>query len=73
MPDWRQLSLADQAAWVIGSGFGAGFSPIAPGTVGSLAAAAILYGLSSLLSFGPRGECPPKQSQIPEPRFGTSS
>ena len=52
MPDWRQLSLADQAAWVIGSGFGTGFSPIAPGTVGSLAAAVILYGLSSLLSFG---------------------
>ena len=52
MPDWRQLSLADRAAWVIGSGFGAGFSPIAPGTVGSLAAAVILYGLSSLLSFG---------------------
>ena len=52
MPDWRQLSLADQAAWVIGSGFGAGFSPIAPGTAGSLAAAVILYGLSSLLSFG---------------------
>ena len=52
MPDWRQLSLADQAAWVIGSGFGAGFSPIAPGTAGSLAAAVILYGLSWLLSFG---------------------
>ncbi len=52
MPDWRRLSLADQAAWVIGSGFGAGFSPIAPGTVGSLAAAVILYGLSSLFSFG---------------------
>ena len=52
MPDWRRLSLADRAAWVIGSGFGAGFSPIAPGTVGSLAAAVILYGLSALLSFG---------------------
>ncbi len=55
MPDWRRLSLADQAAWVIGSGFGAGFSPIAPGTVGSLAAAVILYALSSLLSSGFRG------------------
>ena len=52
MPDWRQLSLADQAAWVIGTGFGTGFSPIAPGTVGSLASAVILYGLSLLLSFG---------------------
>ena len=43
MPDWRQLSLTDKLAWIIGSGFGAGFSPIAPGTAGSLAAALILY------------------------------
>ena len=46
MPDWRQLSLADKLAWIIGSGFGAGFSPIAPGTAGSLAAALILYFVS---------------------------
>jgi phosphatidylglycerophosphatase A len=43
MPDWRQLLLTDKLAWIIGSGFGAGFSPIAPGTAGSLAAALILY------------------------------
>ena len=43
MPDWRQLSLTDKMAWIIGSGFGSGFSPIAPGTAGSLAAALILY------------------------------
>ena len=42
MPDWRQLSLTDKLAWIIGSGFGSGFSPIAPGTAGSLAAL-ILY------------------------------
>ena len=46
MPDWRQLSLTDKLAWIIGSGFGAGFSPIAPGTAGSLAAALILYFVS---------------------------
>ena len=41
MPDWRQLSWVDRLAWVIGTGFGSGFSPIAPGTAGSAAAGAI--------------------------------
>ncbi len=41
MPDWRQLSWADRLAWVIGTGFGSGFSPIAPGTAGSAAAVAV--------------------------------
>ncbi len=45
MPDWRQLSLADKVAWVIGSGLGSGFSPIAPGTVGSAVAVAIFAGV----------------------------
>ena len=30
-------------AWVIATGFGTGLSPVAPGTVGSLAAAALYY------------------------------
>ena len=34
-------------AWVIATGFGTGLSPVAPGTVGSLAAA-VLYYLSPL-------------------------
>ena len=38
MPDWSTLSWGDRLAWLIGSGFGCGFSPIAPGTVASAAA-----------------------------------
>ena len=38
MPDWSALSWGDRLAWLIGSGFGCGFSPIAPGTVASAAA-----------------------------------
>ena len=34
-PDWRVLSPGDQVAWFIGSGFGMGFVPVAPGTFGS--------------------------------------
>ena len=33
----------DRIAWFIGSGFGCGLSPLAPGSVGSFAAAIILY------------------------------
>ena len=36
-------SWPDRIAWLIGSGFGCGLSPLAPGSVGSLAAVAILY------------------------------
>ena len=43
MADWRRLSWSDRLAWVIGTGCGAGFSPIAPGTVGSLAAVGLPY------------------------------
>ncbi len=63
MPDWRRMSWADRAAWVIGTGFGCGFSPIAPGTVGSAAAGAVFYwaifatggdlGVVLLYAFGP--------------------
>ena len=54
MPDWRRMSWADRAAWVIGTGFGCGFSPIAPGTVGSAAAVAV-YAVIMLVvpAFGP--------------------
>ena len=47
MPDWRQLSWADRLAWVIGTGFGSGFSPLAPGTVGSAVAGAVFYGIAA--------------------------
>lgn len=49
MADWRRLSWSDRAAWVIGSGFGCGLSPIAPGTVGSAAAGAVFYVITLLL------------------------
>ena len=39
-------SWSGRAAWLIGSGFGCGLSPLAPGSVGSLAGVAILYLLS---------------------------
>ena len=44
---------ADGLAWFIGSGFGSGLSPIAPGTAGSLVAAMILYLLSYVLTGTP--------------------
>ena len=46
MPDWRRLSWADRLAWVIGTGFGSGFSPFAPGTAGSAAAGVVFYAIS---------------------------
>lgn len=42
-------SFAHRLAWLIGAGFGSGLSPVAPGTAGSLAAAAVLYLLSFAL------------------------
>ena len=41
-PDWRAMSWPDRLAWLIGSGFGSGFSPLAPGTAGS-ALATVIY------------------------------
>ena len=43
-PSWTA-----RIAWFIGSGFGCGLSPLAPGSVGSLAAVAILYLVSAAL------------------------
>ena len=43
IPDWRRLSWTDRLAWLIGSGFGSGFSPLAPGTAGSAVAGVIFY------------------------------
>lgn len=48
-PDWRTMSWSDRLAWFIGSGFGSGFSPLAPGTAGSAAAAVIYCGVMLLL------------------------
>ena len=45
----------DRIAWFIGSGFGCGLSPLAPGSVGSLAAAIILYLLSFAMPGMPGG------------------
>ena len=39
-------SFADRVVLVLGTGFGSGLSPVAPGTAGSALAAAIVYGLS---------------------------
>lgn len=47
MADRPRGSWLDRIAWLIGSGFGCGLSPLAPGTVGSLAAGVVLY-LASL-------------------------
>ncbi len=47
--------MADRVAWLIGSGFGSGLSPLAPGTAGSLVAAAILFLLSFFLPGMPSG------------------
>lgn len=52
MPDWKRLSWRDRLAWAIGSGFGSGFFPIAPGTVGSAAAAALYVAIMLLLPAG---------------------
>ena len=48
-------SWPDRIAWFIGSGFGCGLSPLAPGSVGSLAAAIILYLLSFAMPGMPGG------------------
>ena len=45
-------SWSGRIAWFIGSGFGCGLSPLAPGSVGSLAAAIILYLLSFIFPDG---------------------
>lgn len=42
-------SWADRIAWFIGSGFGCGLSPLAPGSVGSLGGVVVLYLLSQAL------------------------
>ncbi len=49
MPDWRRLRWQDRIAWIIGSGFGSGFAPIAPGTAGSAVATVILIAIALLL------------------------
>jgi phosphatidylglycerophosphatase A len=41
-----ERSLADRAAFVLGTGFGSGLAPFAPGTFGTALAAAIVYGLT---------------------------
>ena len=43
MPDWHNLAWADRLAWVIGTGFGSGLSPLAPGTAGSAVAGAMFF------------------------------
>ena len=48
-------SWTDRLAWFIGSGFGCGLSPLAPGSVGSLGAAAILYFLTFVMPGMPGG------------------
>ncbi len=45
-------SWSDRIAWFIGSGLGCGLSPLAPGSVGSLGAAVILYALSFAVPVG---------------------
>ena len=40
-PDWRAMSWPDRLAWFIGTGFGCGFFPFAPGSVGSAGAVAV--------------------------------
>ena len=49
IPDWRQLSWLDRLGWIIGTGFGSGLSPLAPGTAGSAAAAVIYCAVMLLL------------------------
>ena len=48
-------SWSGRLAWFIGSGFGCGLSPLAPGSVGSLAAVIILYLLSFAMPGPPGG------------------
>lgn len=50
--DWKRLSWRDRLAWAVGSGFGSGCFPIAPGTVGSAAAAGIYVVIMLLLPAG---------------------
>jgi phosphatidylglycerophosphatase A len=45
--------MTNKPAWAFGTWFGCGFSPFAPGTVGSLAAVAIAWPLSRLGFLGP--------------------
>ena len=49
IPDGRKLSRTDRLAWLVGSGFGSGFSPLAPGTAGSAMAGAIFYAIMLVL------------------------
>jgi phosphatidylglycerophosphatase A len=42
------MSLSDRAAFIIATGFGAGFVPIAPGTIGALEGAAIFLTVRAL-------------------------
>ena len=49
IPDWRRLSWLDRLAWTIGTGFGSGLSPLAPGTAGSAAAVVIYCAVMLLL------------------------
>ena len=49
MPAWKRLSWRDRLAYAVGSGFGSGFFPIAPGTAGSAAAAAVYVAIMLLL------------------------
>ena len=51
-PDLRQMSWSDRLAWLIGSGFGSGLSPLAPGTAGAGAAAVIYCALMFLIPAG---------------------
>ena len=51
MPDRGRMAWGDRLAWCIGSGFGSGFFPIAPGTAGS-AAALVLFLVALLLGSG---------------------
>ncbi len=48
-PDIRQMSWGNRLAWLIGSGFGSGLSPLAPGTAGAAAAAGLYCVLMVLL------------------------
>ena len=48
-PDLRRMSWADRLGWFIGSGFGSGLCPIAPGTAGAAAAVVIYCALMFLL------------------------
>lgn len=51
-PDLRRMSWADRLAWLIGSGFGSGLSPLAPGTAGAGAAVVIYCAVMFLIPGG---------------------